>query len=80
MRYNSEYSYNEKIKQLEKENKRLKIQLDQYGADAAALIEEHGCDPDDKIDREDLKRMLNSLIGKNRKLEFDLMCLRKEEI
>jgi len=24
--------------------------------------------------------MLNSLIGKNRKLEFDLMCLRKEEI
>jgi hypothetical protein len=59
---------NNQIEQLERENKRLKIWLDQYEADATALIEEHGCDLDDKIDREVLKRMLNCLIGKNRKL------------
>lgn len=56
-------------KKLERENKRLKIRLDMYDADATALIEEHGCDPEDKIDREVLKRMLNYLIGENRRLK-----------
>ena len=52
----------------QRENRSLRIWLDQYEADATALIEEHGRNPSDKIDREILKRMLNCLIGKNRKL------------
>lgn len=59
----------EEVGKLQKENKRLEIRLDMYEADAAALIEEHGCDPNDKIDREVLKRMLNYLIGENRRLK-----------
>jgi hypothetical protein len=61
----------ERCKELTRENKHLKIWLDQYEADAAELIEEHGADPDDKIDREVLKRMLNYLIGENRRLKND---------
>ena len=57
-----------KVKELERENRSLKIRLDMYDADATKLVEEHGCDPEDKIDREVLKRMLNYLIGENRKL------------
>ena len=60
--------YVNEYEKLERENKDLKIYLNQYEADATALIEEHGCDPSDKIDREILKRMLNYLIGENRKL------------
>lgn len=56
------------IEEIEKENKGLKTMLDQYETDATVLIEEHGADPDDKVDREILKRMINCLIGKNRKL------------
>ena len=59
----------EQIKELKRENKSLKIRLDMYDADATTLIEEHGCDPEDKIDREVLKRMLNYLIGENRRLK-----------
>ena len=58
-----------KVKELERENRGLKIRLDMYDQDATALIEEHGCDPEDKIDREVLKRMLNYLIGENRRLK-----------
>jgi chromosome segregation ATPase len=61
----------DRCKELERENKHLKIWLDQYEADATELIEEHGADPDDKIDREVLKRMLNYLIGENRRLKND---------
>lgn len=60
---------NNQIEELKKENKHLKIWLDQYEADASKLIEEHGADPADKIDREVLKRMLNYLIGENRRLK-----------
>lgn len=66
-----------RVGELERENKHLKIRLDQYEADATALIEEHGCDPDDKIDREVLKHMLNCLIGKNAKLEAENKRLTK---
>jgi hypothetical protein len=59
----------ERCKELTRENKHLKIWLDQYEADASKLIEEHGHEPDDKIDREVLKRMLNYLIGENRRLK-----------
>lgn len=65
---NTEEALRDYILELERENKRLKIRLDQYEADATELIEEHGLDPNDKIDREVLKRMLNCLIGKNRRL------------
>lgn len=65
---NTEEALRDYILELERENRRLKIWLDQYEADSSTLLEEHGCDPSDKIDREDLKRMLNCLIGKNRKL------------
>ena len=67
--FRQQISTDERIKELERENKHLKIWLDQYEEDATALIEEHGCDPDDKIDREVLKRMLNYLIGENRRLK-----------
>jgi len=61
--------YVDGFEKLERENRSLKIRLDMYDQDATDLIEKHGCDPEDKIDREDLKRMLNCLIGKNRKLQ-----------
>jgi len=53
---------------VERENRRLRIRLSAYEEDTTTLIEEYGGDPGDKIDREDLKRMVNSLIGKNRRL------------
>lgn len=64
----SESYWKMQVRELERENRRLKIWLDQYEADATELIEEHGADPSDKIDREVLKQMLNCLIGKNRTL------------
>ena len=67
--FGKQISAEKRIEELERENKRLKIRLDQYEADATALIEEHGCDPEDKLDREVLKRMLNYLIGENRRLK-----------
>lgn len=59
-------------KQIEEQNgeiKRLKIELSQYKEDSAELLKMHGVDPDDKVDREDLKRMLNFLIGVNVRLK-----------
>lgn len=52
-----------------RENKRLKIYLDMYEQDASTLLEKWVLNPDDKIDREILKRMLNYLIGENRRLK-----------
>ena len=65
----SESYWKMRVRELERENRGLKIRLDMYDQDATALIEEHGCDPEDKIDREVLKRMLNYLIGENRRLK-----------
>lgn len=59
-------------KQIEEQNRKIKeleIQLRPYEEDSAELLKEHGVDPDDKIDREDLKRMLNYLIGINVQLK-----------
>jgi len=52
-----------------KEIEKLRIKLGQYEEDSAELLMAYGIDPDDKVDREDLKRMLNFLIGKNRRLK-----------
>lgn len=54
---------------VERENRGLRIRLSAYEEDATALIEKYGGDPDDKIDREVLKQMLNSSLGKNRRLK-----------
>ena len=62
----------ERLRKLERENRRLKIYLDMYEQDSSALLEKWVLDPDDKIDREDLKRMLNYLIGENRRLKTKL--------
>ena len=66
---NTEEALRDYILELERKNRSLKIQLGMYEKDAADLIEKHGCDPDDKIDREVLKRMINYLIGENRRLK-----------
>ncbi len=59
----------EEFTKLQAEHKRQAIWLGQYEKDSAELLEKHGVDPDDKVDREVLKRMLNYLIGKNRRLK-----------
>lgn len=56
---------------LERKNKSLKIRLEQYEEDATELLEKFGIEPDDKVDREILKRMLNFLIGKNKNLRIE---------
>lgn len=62
-------AYDELIAKLRTKIKGLEIQLRPYEEDSAELLEKHGVDPDDKVDREDLKRMLNYLIGKNKRLK-----------
>ena len=51
--------------------KQLQAKLSMYEKDAHDLIVEHGADPSDKIDREVLKEMLNSLIGKIKQLQAE---------
>lgn len=53
----------------------LKAKVSQYEETAHALIEKHGGDPNDKVDREVLKRMLNSLIGENAGLKAQAKLL-----
>jgi len=50
---------------------KLQAELMMYKEDAVELIEKYGGDLDDKVDREVLKRMLNSLIHKNRGLQAE---------
>lgn len=58
----------------ERHFKELEIRLSTYERKETKLLERFGVDEGDKVDREDLKAMINYLLGENVKVVGDAFC------
>lgn len=61
----------------ERHFKGLEIRLSAYEKDVGELLDKYVLDKEDKIDREDLKAMVNGLIGKCERLRKEYIAYRE---